>query len=129
MLMDFRGVIIEESLDDKSVLKGLRIEKTEVEAVTESFKTPWLKRWTLHHVVVPEKDVDGVVKAVSGAISLEHKSAWFANLGNGETEYVIFRDKVFRMKAGDKKIRMDVFRYGTSIGIPAHQLRGYKGKG
>ncbi|MCW6159815.1 MAG: hypothetical protein LVQ95_01860 [Candidatus Micrarchaeales archaeon] len=123
--MDFKGIIIEESLDEKSVLRGLRITKTEVEKVTEEFNTPWLERWTLHHVVVPEKDVERVVNEIRKAISLGHKSAWFANLENNETSFIIFKDKVFKYRKGDKKEMRKVFEFGTSIGIPAHQLRAY----
>lgn len=38
--MIFSGVIIEESLTDKSVLGDVKIVKTNVEPVTEEHKTP-----------------------------------------------------------------------------------------
>lgn len=124
--MDFRGVIIEESLDDASVLKGLKIEKTEVEKVTKAFNTPWLKQWTLHYVVVSEKDAEKVATSLSKAISWEHRSAWFANLANDKLEYVVFRDRIFKANKGDKTVRKAIVDHGLSLGIPAHQLRGYK---
>ena len=40
--VDFKGVIIEESLGDVSVLKEVQILNTKVEQVTEKHKTPWL---------------------------------------------------------------------------------------
>ena len=52
--MPYRGVIIEESLEDKDVLKEVRILSTKVEPVTEKHKTPRIKQWTLHTVEIPE---------------------------------------------------------------------------
>lgn len=40
--MNFKGVIIEESLYDKSCLKDLGIISTKIEQVTESHKIPGL---------------------------------------------------------------------------------------
>ncbi|MBI2021543.1 hypothetical protein HYS93_01520 [Candidatus Daviesbacteria bacterium] len=44
--MNFKGVVIEESLKDTSVLKEAKILSTKVELVTKKHKTPWLKKWT-----------------------------------------------------------------------------------
>lgn len=52
--MNYQGVIIEESLEDKGILKDVRILSTEVELVTEEHETPRLKQWTLHTIEVPE---------------------------------------------------------------------------
>lgn len=40
--MDYKGVIIEESLKDKSVLDKVKILRTKEEPVTEGDQTPWL---------------------------------------------------------------------------------------
>jgi hypothetical protein len=55
--MDYKGVIIEESLKDKSILKDVGILSTRVEEVTEEHETPWIDKWTLHTVEVAE---DGI---------------------------------------------------------------------
>ena len=39
-MTNFNGVIIEESLEKKGVLKMVKIIKTKVEQVTEEHKTP-----------------------------------------------------------------------------------------
>ena len=52
--MKFKGIIIKESLADKSVLSKVEIEKTKVEKVTPKHKTPWLSQWTLHTVSIEE---------------------------------------------------------------------------
>src|SRR5205807_4515912 len=45
---NYRGVIIEESLEERSVLNRLKILETKVDTLTDYHKTPWLKRWTKH---------------------------------------------------------------------------------
>lgn len=40
MHMDYKGIIIEESLEDKSVLDEVKIVDTKVEPITPRHKTP-----------------------------------------------------------------------------------------
>jgi len=53
--MNYKGVIIEESLENKDVLRDVVILSTKVEQVTEKHKTPYLKQWTLYTVELPEE--------------------------------------------------------------------------
>ncbi len=62
--MDFKGVIIEESLENKQVLKKTKITETEVEAVTEKHKTPWIKQWTLHTAEIKKTMCHHTLKCV-----------------------------------------------------------------
>ena len=41
--MNYKGVIIEESLEEKNVLRDVKIAATEVEAVTGEHRTPRVK--------------------------------------------------------------------------------------
>lgn len=50
--MDYKGVIIEESLENKDVLDHVTIVSTKVEPVTTGHQTPWVKQWTLHTVEI-----------------------------------------------------------------------------
>lgn len=50
----YSGVIIEESLEDREVLKKVRIVSTKVEAVTKNHATPWLNFWTKIYVEISE---------------------------------------------------------------------------
>ena len=50
--MNYKGVIIEESLENKDILKDVKILETKVEEVVEEHKTPWIKQWTLHTVEI-----------------------------------------------------------------------------
>ena len=60
--MVFIGVIIEESLENKDILRKVKILSTEVEQVTGEHRTPWIKRWTLYNVEILDKKVDLIEK-------------------------------------------------------------------
>ena len=90
----FKGVIIEESLQDKAVLEKLRILSTKTETVTESHNTPWLKQWTLHSIEVSEKDADDASEEIRKALDSKH--AWYADFKNDKRHYIVFKDKIFK---------------------------------
>lgn len=46
--MNYKGVIIEESLNNKDVLENITALSTKIEPINEKHQTPWLKQWTLH---------------------------------------------------------------------------------
>ena len=119
--MNFRGVIIEESLEDKNILKHVKILKTKIEKVTEKHKTPWLKQWTLHTVEIPEKEADFIAQKISHSIDLDH-SSWYADFKNDKLHYIIFRERVFVIDRKRKDEYANVKAYGISIGIPEYQL-------
>lgn len=56
--MNYKGVIIAESLQDSSLLKEVKIIETKVEPITPEHKTPWLKQWTLHTVKYRKKKLN-----------------------------------------------------------------------
>ncbi|MDO8558876.1 MAG: hypothetical protein Q7R84_00945 [bacterium] len=118
--MNYKGVIIEESLENKDVLKEVVILSTRVEQVVERHKTPYLKQWTLHTVELPEDRSDNIAEKISRALDSEHND-WYADFKNDKFHYVIFRDKVFKIDLHNPKYR-DAMEYGISLGIPWYQL-------
>ena len=86
--MSFNGVIIEESLTDKSVLNDANIISTKVEPVTEHHKTPWVKQWTLHTVEIPDDKVAEVADKISKGLDKEHD--WYADFKTYTEHYVIY---------------------------------------
>ena len=118
--MDFKGVIIEESLENKDVLKNVKILSTEVEKVTEEHKTPWLSQWTLHTVKILENQVDDIAEELSKA--LDSKQNWYADFKNDFCHYIIFRNKVFKVDRSKPEQYNDITKYGVSLGIPDYQL-------
>lgn len=119
--MNFKGVIIEESLEDVSVLGEVKIFSTKVEPVTEEHKTPWIKQWTLHDVKVSAEKAAEVAEKISSALDREHD--WYADYKTDTEHYVIYRDKVFHITdRSDKEQYAAATAYGISIGIPAYQV-------
>lgn len=120
MQSDYKGVITEESLDDKGVLKSVKISNTKVEQVTEKHKTPWLSKWTLHTVEIPEAEAGKIAEKISGALEAEHP--WYADFKNDSYHYIIFRNKVFFIDRRSKEQYDEAKTYGVSLGIPPHQV-------
>ena len=118
--MIYSGVIIEESLEDSTVLNDVKIVSTKVEEVTEKHKTPWIKQWTLHTVEIPEDSADIVAKKISESLDSEHN--WYADFKNDQFHYIIYRKKVFKCDRETPVLYKDAREYGISLGIPEHQV-------
>ncbi|MFY9462477.1 MAG: hypothetical protein WAP51_04730 [Candidatus Sungiibacteriota bacterium] len=120
--MNYKGVIIEESLEEKNVLRDVKIVATEVEPATAEHKTPWLKQWTLHTVEIPEEKADEIAEKISSSLDSKHGGSWYADFKNDTTHYIIFRGKVFKVNRANKAEYDAVNQYGASLGIPDYQL-------
>ncbi len=118
--MNYKGVIIEESLENKSVLKEVNILNTKVEEVTPKHKTPWLKQWTLHTVEIPQEKAEEVAQKISK--DLENRSSWYADFKNDKLHYIIYKNKIFKVDLSNPKLYKDAKQYGISIGIPEYQV-------
>ena len=120
--MDYKGVIIEESLADRSVLDDVKIISTKVEKVTGKHKTPWLSKWTLHTVQIPENEANGIADKISKSFDYSHKSAWYADFKNDNYHYIIFKDKVFNIDRTKPEEYQAATDHGISLGIPPYQV-------
>ena len=69
---NYQGVIIEESLSDKSVLKEVNIISTEVEKVTADHQTPWLSQWTVDTIEVEKNQASDLAEKLSKALDAKH---------------------------------------------------------
>ena len=117
---NYKGVVIEESLENASILKKLKIIDTKVESATEKHKTPWIKQWTLHTVEIPENQAYNIAKELGEVLDSEHD--WYADFKNNHFHYIIFRNKVFKVDRSKKEQYDNVIKYGVSLGIPDYQL-------
>lgn len=120
--MNYKGTIIEESLASNEVLKKVTILSTKVEQVTERFKTPWLKQWTLHKVEIAEDMADEVAEKIGKHLDSSHNSSWYADYKNDKWHYVIFPFKVFKVDRTNQAQFDEVNLYGVSLGIPDYQM-------
>ena len=122
-MKNYQGAIIEESLEDKTVLKKVKILSTKVEKVTPEHHTPHLKQWTLHTVEIDGSKADEVATLLSR--SLKNKPPhdnWYADFKNNTTHYIIFKNKVFKVDRASKEQYQKATNYGILIGIPKHQV-------
>lgn len=119
---NYKGVIIEESLASKDVLKKIKIISTEVEKITNEHQTPWLSQWTLHTVEIPESEAQVVAEKISKSLDYSHDSSWYADYKNDTHHYIIFRDKIFYVDRKSKEQYDEVKRYGILLGIPEYQV-------
>lgn len=123
--MNYKGVIIEESLTDCEIIKELEVVQTEVEEVTESQGTPWLDKWTMQTVLIPESKIDEYTERLSKIIDVNHCSDWYCDFRNDSYHYVVFSNKVFKLDRGNKKDYDDMRKYATSLGLPEAQLPSF----
>jgi len=119
-MRNYRGVIIEESLKDKGVLRNVKVLKTEVEKVTKQSNTPYLKKWTLHTVAIKEDDADEIADRISK--SLDPKHSWYADFKNERWHYIVYRGKIFKVDRRSKAQYEKATEYGISLGIPSYQV-------
>ena len=119
--LNFKGVIIEESLADASVLSDIQVLSTNIEPVTDEHKTPWVKQWTLHDIEIPAVKAAKTAEKISTALDREHN--WYADYKTDAEHYIIYRNKVFHITdRSDRKQYDAATAYGVSIGIPAYQV-------
>lgn len=119
---NYNGVIIEESLANKDILKKVKILSTKVEKVTDEQQTPWLSQWTLHTVEILESEAQTVAEEISKSLDYSHDSSWYADYKNDTHHYIIFRDKIFYIDRKSKEQYDEAKRYGISLGIPEYKV-------
>lgn len=120
--MNYKGVIIEESLSNKDVLKDVVIVSTKVESITEKHQTPWLKQWTLHTVEISEEKADVIIEKLCKDLETEH-SAWYADFKNENYHYIVYSGgKVFKVDLKNPVLYRDAKAHGISLGIPDYQV-------
>ncbi len=123
--MDYKGVIIEESLKDINIIKELKIVDTHVSKTTEESGTPWLEKWTLQTVIIPENKVEEYSKRLSKLIDKKHISNWYCDFRNDKNHYVIFSDKIFKLDINKREDYIEMRKYGIEIGVPEYQLPSF----
>lgn len=99
-----KGTIIENSLENKNILKDLCITNT------------WNEEdCILHDVVVNESEILLIQKALA-------TGPWYVHFWEGDTIVVIYKNKIFRLKKEDKRTWAEAITYGKDLGIPENEL-------
>jgi hypothetical protein len=110
MNIEYKGIIVEESLEDNRILNEIdiidfRISKDENLA----------DRWHLYTVKVTKDDIQKVSRYIKSG-------KWYMHFWNGNEIIAVFKDKVFEFKHDQKETWKDACDYGRSLGIPKEQL-------
>jgi len=118
--MNYIGVIIKESLENKDILEDIKILSTKIEKVTDKHKTPWLKQWTLYKVEINADKAAKVSNELSKCLESAHN--WYADFKNDKLHFIIFRNRVFRIDRTSKEQYDEAKKYGIKLGIPEYQV-------
>jgi hypothetical protein len=106
------GVIVEESLEDKAVLKKVKIVKTK-----ESFDDVTQSDWRIHTVEVDDKSIEVVVKLGSKCI----KEGWWMDFRRDNEAFIILKNKIFKITQDDLTNQKKAREYAISHGVDPRQ--------
>jgi hypothetical protein len=113
--MNYRGIIIKESLIDPDILS--LVEKLSEQIEGEG--TPEVVH--MYKVKVLEDDIELFTEKLSQ--KLDPKEPWYCHFysedSNDSTMYVVFYDRIFFVEKDDPH---EALEYGLSLGIPIEQL-------
>jgi len=108
----WRGVVIEESLNEKSLLKKVRIIATKISKLEKENRI-----MTFHKIEIPDAEKQEYIENVKKLI----KNSFYMHLCKGGEMIVVFKDKVFTFKKSDPEL-LKAREYGKSVGIIAEQM-------
>lgn len=112
--MVWKGVIIEESFEDKSVLDGV----TEVGYAESLMEEEEKHAVHFHQFEIPDSRKDWFVEAAKEGI----KPGWYTHICKDAKMVVIFKGKVFEFGAQDREALNAARNHGLSIGIIREQM-------
>ena len=107
--MKYRGIIIEESLNDNRVLNNVNILKL---YITEAAKKS--DQWHLFEVEVEENEIENISKLIM--------EGWYTHFWRGSDVVVVFTHKIIKFNYLDKNTRNEAIEYGRKLNIPEEQL-------
>jgi len=123
--MNYKGVIIEESLINDDIVKELEIIDTYIGRTTAREATPWLEQWTLQKVIISEDKIEEYTSRLSELIDTKHCGDWYCDFRNDEFHFVVFSNKKFKLNRKNKQDYVDMRNYAISVGLPEHQLPSF----
>lgn len=110
--MVWQGVLLEESLEDKSLMKLARIVGTSVSRLEKEERV-----MTFHKVEVHDGSQQDYLDRAMHVI----KPAFYTHLCRGGEMYVVFRGAMFNFRKGDPQLNR-AREYGISMGIIPEQM-------
>ena len=107
--MIYRGILIEESLNDNRILNNMVILKMHITSQEEKND-----RWHLFEVEIEEKYIENVSKEIF--------QGWYAHFWHGTDVIAVFFNKIIKFNYLDKNTWKNVIEYGKKLNIPEKQL-------
>ncbi len=107
---EYHGIIVEESLKDKSILN--KIIKLGSKVADDA-------DFTLLRVEVEEEKIEEIIKLVQR--NLVTRPVYYAHFYRDDELIVIFPEKIFRITP-NKETWTEAVEYGKSVGVPKEQL-------
>ena len=108
----WQGVVLEEGLEDKSLLDMARIVRTNVSKLENENRV-----MTFHKVKIPDSMKDEYVERAKTNI----KQGFYTHLCKDGQMTVVFKGRVFNFTADDPELNQ-AREYGKSIGIIPEQM-------
>ena len=102
----FKGIIIEESLENRDILKDAQIIESTVSEDGE---------WHMHTVLISPEHLEQLAQNLKDG-------TWYAHFWNGRNVIVVFKGKTFQFNFDSKETWKETLEYGRSLGIPEEQL-------
>ncbi|HNZ85415.1 MAG TPA: hypothetical protein PKW38_03855 [Paludibacteraceae bacterium] len=113
--MNYRGIVVEESLQDKSILDSCKILSTDVAEIDSR------TIWHIHKVQILEEQIHGFTKAI--ADKTDPNGTWYSHFYHEDPDktqmIVTFYKKIFLVS---KNNCSKAIEYGLKQGVPAEQL-------
>ncbi len=111
----WRGVIIEESLKDKSLLKLAKIIETEKSTLENEAEAGIL---TFHKIEVPDANKKEFLKKARSAI----KDKFYLHICKGGAMILVYKNKSFEFSKNETDKIIEAQEYGAVHGILREQL-------
>jgi len=111
----WKGVIIEESLEDKNILGDVEIAHTNTTTLEEEDNRG---NFHFHKVQVSDDKIEKVIEIAKSSL----KKGWYMHFCKGNEMIVMFKGKIFKHKKGNKASLTKILEYGLSLGINKSQL-------
>ena len=116
------GTLLAESLrvGAELIVPRLRVTRLSRVDVSASSLSTQPGVWTFVEFEAEDEQAVPLAEALKGALLAE--GGWYADFRVGDDHVVVFAGRVFRYRRGDAEARAEVVAYGSSVGVPAHQL-------
>ena len=106
----YKGIIVEESLEDNRVLNGLNFLDVKI----INAESP-ADRWHIFTVSVSIEEI----RKLQAHLKM---GPWYMHFWNRDTVLAVFAERIFEFSANDKTTWLPAIEYGLTLRIPREQL-------